>query len=207
VRGRETFSDMVKKGDSGRIWPLSTGDVAENSKTKRTRRTRKRVAWLCQALRSASEPIRGSLVYELMQSPASLPQRRIGGFKNFAPQRKPTFQQYSAKPSLRRSTSAGSSVGSQASIELLDCSVISIGLADQSSFGRLCARCRTLFRKQMSSQSQLDQVTGAKFAVDCEVEIARSRLDSAISSELGSTRHVSVREALWPTSNPLFQGS
>ena len=118
------------------------------------------------------------------------------------------FQQYSAKPSLRRSTSAGSSVGSQASIELLDCSVISNWTGRPVFFWAIVARCRTLFRKQMSSSRSLTKSQARSLLSIARLKIARSRLDSAISSRTRIDQTCfGSRGFFWPTSNPLFQGS
>jgi hypothetical protein len=99
------------------------------------------------------------------------------------------------------------SIGSQASTELLDCSVISNWTGRPVFFWTIVARCRTLTPEQISSNRSLTRSQARSLLSIARLKIARSRLDRAISrrTRMDQTCFGS-RGFFWPMSNPWFQG-
>ena len=73
------------------------------------------------------------------------------------------------------------SIGSQASTELLDCSVISNWTGRPVFFWTIVARCRTFTPEQTSSNRSLTRSQARSLLSIARLKIARSRLDRAIS--------------------------
>jgi hypothetical protein len=98
------------------------------------------------------------------------------------------------------------SIGSQASTELLDCSVISNWTGRSVFFWTIVARCRTFTPEQMSSIRSLTRSQARSLLSIARLNIARSCLDRAISrrTRMDQTCFGS-RGFFWPMSNPLFQ--
>src|SRR5450631_3346863 len=101
----------------------------------------------------------------------------------------------------------GRSIGSQASTELLDCSVISNWTGRLVFFWTIVARCRTLAPEQMSSIRSLTRSQARSLLSIAKLKIARSRLDLAISKRTRMDQTCfGSRGFFWSMSNPLFQG-
>jgi hypothetical protein len=99
------------------------------------------------------------------------------------------------------------SIGSQASTELLDCSVISNWTGRPVFFWTIVARCRTLAPEQTSSNRSLTRSQARSLLSIDRLKIARSRLDLAISRRTRMDQTcLGSRGFFWPISNPLFQG-
>lgn len=73
------------------------------------------------------------------------------------------------------------SIGSHASTELLDCSVISNWTGRPVFFWTIVARCRTFTPEQTSSNRSLTRSQARSLLSIARLKIARSRLDRAIS--------------------------
>ena len=99
------------------------------------------------------------------------------------------------------------SIGSQASTEPLDCSVISNWTGRPVFFWTIVARCRTLAPEKMSSRRSFTKSQARSLLSIARLKIARSRLDRASSrrTRIHQTCFGS-RGFFWPISNPLFQG-
>ena len=99
------------------------------------------------------------------------------------------------------------SIGSQASTELLEWSVISNCTGRPVFFWTMVARRRTLAPEQISSTRSLTRSQARSLLSIARLKIARSRLDPAISrrTRMDQTCFGS-RGFFWPMSNPLFQG-
>jgi hypothetical protein len=108
---------------------------------------------------------------------------------------------------LGRDEPVARSIGSQASTELLDCSVISNWTGRPVFFWTIVARCRTLAPEQMSSSRSLTKSQARSLLSIARLKIARSRLDCAISRRTRMDQMCfGSRGFFWPMSNPLFQG-
>ena len=99
------------------------------------------------------------------------------------------------------------SIGSKASTEFLDCSVISNWTGRPVFFWTIVARCRTFTPEQTSSSRSLTRSQARSLLSIARLKITRSRLDRPISrrTRIDQTCFGS-RGFFWPISNPLFQG-
>jgi hypothetical protein len=99
------------------------------------------------------------------------------------------------------------SIGSQASTEHLDCSVISNWTGRPVFFCTIVARRRTLAPEQMSSSRSLTRSQARSLLSIARLKIARSRLDLAISKRTRMDHTcLGSRGLFWPMSSPLFHG-
>ena len=97
--------------------------------------------------------------------------------------------------------------GSQASTEVLDCSVISNWTGRPVFYWTIVARFRTFAPEQMSSNRSLTRSQARSLLSIARLKMTRSRLDRAISKRTRMDQTCfGSRGFFWPISNPLFQG-